>query len=753
MYRIVLEAESDGILDGVDMREVEMLILDPKPDEYYELSGDRILETEVNVNKNKENSLINAVREGQVNLTKELITQGADINAQDQHGETALITAAKNGQTLCIDQLLEVGAQLNIIHNKGYTALIHAIINRKVQCAKKIIAAGADVNMGTVPPLICSIKSRSFESANDLIGYGADVNGEDEHKNTALIEAVRCGKNTIVQALFLNGANVNAENTNGDKAIHFAAKRSHQEFKLQQSNIEINKVDKKTSYLESASEFVKTVKMHLTGILSNEVAEGFDQQTIDLEPPEYQKPAFHILKMLLAAGAEIEESVLDLCFKSVVRNYIREHLKKIHPKSNLYVTVKKLRSLPEILQSYLLFDTLLGKNKSPNMSNYVSNLFSLTLQGDKEMVKNLIRNRLDLTPGLRLKSVVRNYIGKHLKQVHPNSDLSDTVKNLQILPKVLQSYLLFQDFDVNAKNAKGMTPLMVAAEKGHVELIEELIQAGAKVNCFNLLTGDTSLIYASEASQTACVSKLLEFRANINMQGKNGDTALISAVRNGYEECSQALIDSGVNLNIQNNNGNTALIAAVHRFQFRCAVQLIKAGVDINLMDNHGNTAIVLAARNGQVDFIKRMITAGANLNHFDEYLQMTPLMTAACQNHAACVKLLIQSGVDLNMQDVNGKTALMTTAESVSSASFMTFMTLLAAGAEVDTGILADIALKFVNNEGKRIQLLIDSLNVMNQVVNGPVMYLKFQIQINSTPNKDCGQLESFSTLLLYDI
>ena len=46
--------------------------------------------------------------------------------------------------------------------------------------------------------------------------------------------------------------------------------------------------------------------MGLNGRVLSNIIEGFNPQTIDLEPPEYQKPNFHILKMLLAAGAEME---------------------------------------------------------------------------------------------------------------------------------------------------------------------------------------------------------------------------------------------------------------------------------------------------------------------------------------------------------------------------------------------------------------------------------------------------------------
>ena len=422
---------------------------------------------------------------------------------------------------------------------------------------------------------------------------------------------------------------------------------------MQLLNMEINKENGKLiTWAKHASGFAKVVNIHLKGgIISNEIEEGFNSQTMDLEPPEYQRPDFHILKMLLAAGAEIEETDMftsEICLKIIVRNYIRDHLKKIHPKSNLYITIKKLTSLPKILQTYLLYDTQLGKNKFLEMTTDERELFSQTSEKEEPMIQRLI----------------------------------------------------CRGVDVNIKNEKGMTPLMVASQNGDDQLIKKLLDAGADMNCSNSVTGDTSLILASEKGQTTCVQKLLDYHANVNIQGKNGDTAVISAARNGHEECLQVLMNIGANLNIKNNNGNTALIAAVQRFQFQCAVQLIKDGADVNLMDNQGNTTLILAARKGQQNFVKELITAGANLNHFDEHQRVTALMTAAFQGHTSCMNLLIQSAADLNIPDVNGKTALMRTAELVSSDTC--FSLLLKTGAQIDMTILAEAASKVMQKAGK---------------------------------------------------
>jgi ankyrin repeat protein len=56
-----------------------------------------------------------------------------------------------------------------------------------------------------------------------------DVNGIDEHGNTALIQAARFGHNEVVTALLIANANVNTKNDEGKTALMLAAEGGHDE--------------------------------------------------------------------------------------------------------------------------------------------------------------------------------------------------------------------------------------------------------------------------------------------------------------------------------------------------------------------------------------------------------------------------------------------------------------------------------------------------------------------------------------------
>jgi ankyrin repeat protein len=64
------------------------------------------------------------------------------------------------------------------------------------------------------------------------------------------------------------------------------------------------------------------------------------------------------------------------------------------------------------------------------------------------------------------------------------------------------------------------------------------------------------------------------------------------------------------------------------------------------------------AAQEGKLDLIKTMISHGIDVDVKDKKGQ-TALFVAARNNHLEIVNLLIQGGADVNLQDINGRTAL----------------------------------------------------------------------------------------------
>ncbi len=72
------------------------------------------------------NGLVDAAALGKTDQVEQLLSQGTNIDAQDEQGWTALIAAASEGQTAMVKFLLAKGADVALKDKHGYTALTYA---------------------------------------------------------------------------------------------------------------------------------------------------------------------------------------------------------------------------------------------------------------------------------------------------------------------------------------------------------------------------------------------------------------------------------------------------------------------------------------------------------------------------------------------------------------------------------------------------------------------------------------------------
>src|SRR5437016_302606 len=79
--------------------------------------------------------LMHAAESGDIELTRNLINSGADVNATDQNGKTALFYALKSSGEAAREVtqlLLAAGAKANVADRDGYTLLMRAATNGEI---------------------------------------------------------------------------------------------------------------------------------------------------------------------------------------------------------------------------------------------------------------------------------------------------------------------------------------------------------------------------------------------------------------------------------------------------------------------------------------------------------------------------------------------------------------------------------------------------------------------------------------------
>lgn len=97
---------------------------------------------------------------------------------------------------------------------------------------------------------------------------------------------------------------------------------------------------------------------------------------------------------------------------------------------------------------------------------------------------------------------------------------------------------------LDARNEKGLTPLILAASAGQVDSVHSLLSQGASVNATSA-DGRTALIAAAQGGHIDIVQGLIAAGANLNASSRGTGTALEVAERKGETEIAALLLSSG----------------------------------------------------------------------------------------------------------------------------------------------------------------------------------------------------------------
>lgn len=116
---------------------------------------------------------------------------------------------------------------------------------------------------------------------------------------------------------------------------------------------------------------------------------------------------------------------------------------------------------------------------------------------------------------------------------------------------------LLTDADSSAKDQNGRTALLLAAQRGHITVVESLLLEGVDINAQDQ-AGRTSLSLAVEQGLEDMVTALLKNRAEVNAHDIVGLTPLAYAAKSGHKFIVEQLLGSNADIDLQDDWRRTA---------------------------------------------------------------------------------------------------------------------------------------------------------------------------------------------------
>ena len=251
--------------------------------------------------------------------------------------------------------------------------------------------------------------------------------------------------------------------------------------------------------------------------------------------------------------------------------------------------------------------------------------------------------------------------------------------------------LLGSGADAEAPQGNGATPLCIAAEYGHDEIIQQLLSAGAQVDGFSHMRdgADTwPLRFAANWGWWSSAKLLLDARADPNITatsetvtGLPGGTCTVSALlmacvahERGHVDVAKLLIQRGADpwlgsvngghcLHVTASRGHLGLVDVLlceprHKLDVNRRIHVPVANPNAALKaacidgyhtnpDHVGATALYLASEKGHAAVVKRLLAQGANPNT-PNWRGDAPITVATMRSNTDVVRVLIRAKADL---------------------------------------------------------------------------------------------------------
>lgn len=164
--------------------------------------------------------LVEAVKTSNVPTVRALLQRHVDVNARESDGSTALHWAANSGDATLVKLLLGAGARATAATSFGVTPIALAAAAGNASVVEQLLKAGADANTsmrGGETVLMTAARGGRPDVLKVLLSHGANVNASEPRRGqTALMWAAADGNADAIKVLVEAGADIRARSNERD---------------------------------------------------------------------------------------------------------------------------------------------------------------------------------------------------------------------------------------------------------------------------------------------------------------------------------------------------------------------------------------------------------------------------------------------------------------------------------------------------------------------------------------------------------